>query len=260
MVYDKLTEFFEENPAVAKAIYEKAMQAARAREAAKKARELVRRKSALETSRMPGKLADCREKDPTQDRNLHRRGRFRRRLAPRWGVTPTSRPSCRCGARCSTWKRPASTRSTATTSLLPLSRRWAAALGEEFDIYQAALPQGFHHGRCRRGRQPYLHPAADLLLPLSCGRSSRTGYVYIAQPPLFKLQKGQDRSSYAYNDAEMSQISAEMGQGAKVEPLQRPWRNEPRAAVGDHHEPRKPRDRADHHRGRRSAPTRLSPS
>ena len=66
MVYDKLKEFFEENPAVAKAVYEKAMQAARAREAAKKARELVRRKSALETSRMPGKLADCREKDPSK--------------------------------------------------------------------------------------------------------------------------------------------------------------------------------------------------
>ena len=66
MVYDKLKEFFEENPAVAKAIYEKAMQAQRAREAAKKARELVRRKSALETNRMPGKLADCREKDPSK--------------------------------------------------------------------------------------------------------------------------------------------------------------------------------------------------
>ena len=66
MVYTKLMEFFEENPGVAKAIFEKATQAARARAAAKKARELVRRKSALETSRMPGKLADCREKDPTR--------------------------------------------------------------------------------------------------------------------------------------------------------------------------------------------------
>ena len=52
--------FLEENPAVARAIYDKAMQAARARESAKRARELVRRKSALETNRMPGKLADCR--------------------------------------------------------------------------------------------------------------------------------------------------------------------------------------------------------
>ena len=66
MVYSKLMEFFEENPGVAKAIFEKATQAARARAAAKKARELVRRKSALETSRMPGKLADCREKDPSR--------------------------------------------------------------------------------------------------------------------------------------------------------------------------------------------------
>ena len=66
MVYDKLKEFLEENPGVAKAIYEKATQAARAREAARKARDLVRRKSALETSRMPGKLADCREKDPSK--------------------------------------------------------------------------------------------------------------------------------------------------------------------------------------------------
>ena len=66
MVYSKLTEYFEENPAVAKAVFEKATQAARARAAAKKARDLVRRKSALETSRMPGKLADCREKDPSK--------------------------------------------------------------------------------------------------------------------------------------------------------------------------------------------------
>ena len=66
MVYTRLTEFFEENPAVAKAIFEKATQAARARAAAKKARELVRRKSVLENSRMPGKLADCRENDPSK--------------------------------------------------------------------------------------------------------------------------------------------------------------------------------------------------
>ncbi len=66
MVYSKLMEFFEENPAVAKLIFEKATQAAIAREAAKRARELVRRKNALETSRMPGKLTDCRERDPSK--------------------------------------------------------------------------------------------------------------------------------------------------------------------------------------------------
>ena len=99
MVYTKLMEFFEENPGVAKAIFEKATQAARARAAAKKARELVRRKSALETSRMPGKLADCREKTPPAPRSSSSRVTLQA-APPRWAVTPPFRPSCRCGARC----------------------------------------------------------------------------------------------------------------------------------------------------------------
>ena len=105
MVYGKLTEFFEENPAVAKAIFEKATQAARARAAAKKARELVRRKSVLENSRMPGKLADCRENDPsktaTPPRPRSSSSRATRPAArPRWAATRPSRPSSPSGARC----------------------------------------------------------------------------------------------------------------------------------------------------------------
>lgn len=99
MVYSKLMEFFEENPGVAKAIFEKATQAARARAAAKKARELVRRKSALETSRMPGKLADCREKTPAAPKSSSSRATLQAAL-PRWDATLPFRPFCRCGARC----------------------------------------------------------------------------------------------------------------------------------------------------------------
>lgn len=99
VVYKALTEFFEENPAVAKAILEKATQAARARAAAKKARELVRRKSALESNRMPGKLADCHEKDPSRP-NCSSWRAILQAARPRWAVTPTFRPSCLCGARC----------------------------------------------------------------------------------------------------------------------------------------------------------------
>ena len=175
LVYDKLKEFFEENPAVAKAIYEKAMQAQRAREAAKKARELVRRKSALETNRMPGKLADCREKDPSK-------------------------------------------------------------------------PQGIHHGRCGRGRQPYLHAAAHLFLPFYAAADRARPRVYrpAAAVQAAEGQTSEIRLQRAGNDAAQHRD----GPGHQGKPLQGPGRDEPRAAVGDHHGPGQPRDRADHHRGR----------
>ena len=78
-VYEKLGQFFEENPQTARKIIEKAILAAKAREAARKAREVVR-KGALDYSTLSGKLADCQTRDPARGRALHRRGRQRRRL------------------------------------------------------------------------------------------------------------------------------------------------------------------------------------
>ncbi|WP_417025096.1 DNA topoisomerase (ATP-hydrolyzing) subunit B [Candidatus Allofournierella excrementavium] len=213
LVYDKLKEFLEENPGVAKAIYEKATQAARAREAARKARDLVRRKSALETSRMPGKLADCREKDPSKTEiyivegdsagGSAKMGRDSniQAILPLWGKmldVEKARLDKVYG----------------NEKLMPVVTALGCGIGEEFDITKL------------RYHKVFIMADADVdgshictlmltfffrfMRPLIEG-----GYVYIAQPPLFKLAKGKD-VRYAYNEAEMSKLSAEMGQGVKI--------------------------------------------
>ena len=212
MVYTKLKEFLEENPGVAKALYEKATQAARARAAAQRARELVRRKSALETSRMPGKLADCREKDPSKTEiyivegdsagGSAKMGRDSsiQAILPLWGKMLNVEK-----ARLD--------KVYGNEKLMPVVTALGCGLGDEFDISKL------------RYHKVFIMADADVdgshictlmltfffrfMRPLIEG-----GYVYIAQPPLFKLQKGQN-VKYAYNDAEMAKLSAEMP-GAKV--------------------------------------------
>ena len=212
MVYTKLKEFLEENPGVAKALYEKATQAARARAAAQRARELVRRKSALESNRMPGKLADCREKDPSKTElyivecdsagGSAKMGRDSsiQAILPLWGKMLNVEK-----ARLD--------KVYGNEKLMPVVTALGCGLGDEFDISKL------------RYHKVFIMADADVdgshictlmltfffrfMRPLIEG-----GYVYIAQPPLFKLQKGQN-VKYAYNEAEMAKISAEMP-GAKV--------------------------------------------
>ena len=213
MVYEKLKEFLEENPGVAKAIFEKATQAARAREAARKARDLVRRKSALETSRMPGKLADCREKDPSKTEifivegdsagGSAKMGRDSniQAILPLWGKMLNVEK-----ARLD--------KVYGNEKLMPVVTALGCGLGEDFDVSKL------------RYHKVFIMADADVdgshictlmltfffrfMRPLIEG-----GYVYIAQPPLFKLARGKD-VRYAYSEQEMSRISAEMGQGVKV--------------------------------------------
>ena len=213
MINSKLREFLEENPAVAKALYEKATQAARARAAAQKARDLVRRKSALETSRMPGKLADCREKDPTKTEiyivegdsagGSAKMGRDSaiQAILPLWGKMLNVEK-----ARLD--------KVYGNDKLMPVITALGCGIGEEFDVSKL------------RYHKVFIMADADVdgshictlmltfffrfMRPLIEG-----GYVYIAQPPLFKLQKG-STVKYAYNEREMAILSAEMP-GAKIQ-------------------------------------------
>ena len=212
MVYTKLKEFLEENPGVAKALYEKATQAARARAAAQRARELVRRKSALETSRMPGKLADCREKDPSKTEiyivegdsagGSAKMGRDSsiQAILPLWGKMLNVEK-----ARLD--------KVYGNEKLMPVVTALGCGLGDEFDISKL------------RYHKVFIMADADVdgshictLMLTFFFRYMRPlieqGHVYVAQPPLFKVQKG-NTIKYAYNDAEMAVLSQEMP-GAKV--------------------------------------------
>ena len=212
IVYNKLSEFLEENPAVAKAVFEKVTQAARARAAAKKARDLVRRKSALESNRMPGKLADCHENDPAKTEifivegdsagGSAKQGRDSniQAILPLWGKMLNV-------------EKARADRIYGNDKLMPVVTALGTGIGDEFDINKV------------RYHKIFIMADADvdgshicILMLTFFFRYMRPliehGYVYVAQPPLFKLQKG-STVKYAYNEDEMKQLSAEMP-GAKV--------------------------------------------
>ena len=212
IVYNKLSEFLDENPAVAKAVFEKVTQAARARAAAKKARDLVRRKSALESNRMPGKLADCHENDPAKTEifivegdsagGSAKQGRDSniQAILPLWGKMLNV-------------EKARADRIYGNDKLMPVVTALGTGIGDEFDINKV------------RYHKIFIMADADVdgshictLMLTFFFRYMRPliehGYVYVAQPPLFKLQKG-STVKYAYNEDEMKQLSAEMP-GAKV--------------------------------------------
>ncbi len=216
LVYDKLMTYFEENPAVAKAIFEKALGAARAREAARKARELTRRKSALETAALPGKLADCSEND-TEMTEIYivegdsaggsaKEGRDRRfqAILPLWGKMLNVEK-----ARLD--------RVYGNDKLMPVVTALGCGIGDEFDL-----------SRLRYGKVIIMADAdvdgshiRTLLLTFFFRFMKplvKEGHIYIAQPPLFKLSRGK-QVRYAYSDGQRDAFIAELSgeNGAKVD-------------------------------------------
>ena len=212
IVYNKLSEFLEENPAVAKAVFEKVTQAARARAAAKKARDLVRRKSALESNRMPGKLADCHENDPAKTEIFIVEGDSAGGSAKQ-GRDSNIQAILPLGGKMLNVEKARADRIYGNDKLMPVVTALGTGIGDEFDINKV------------RYHKIFIMADADVdgshictLMLTFFFRYMRPlieyGYVYVAQPPLFKLQKG-STVKYAYNEDEMKQLSAEMP-GAKV--------------------------------------------
>ena len=218
LVYEKLMYFFEDNPATARDIFDKAINAQKAREAAKKARETARRKSAMENASMPGKLADCSEKDINLTEiyivegdsagGSAKSGRDRRYQAilPLWGKMLNVEK-----ARID--------KVYGNEKLMPVVTALGTSIGEDFDI-----------NKLRYGKIIIMADAdvdgshIRTLLLTFFFRYMRplitNGNIYLAQPPLFKVSRGK-QVRYAFSDEERDEYIRELSTDTHKPDIQR---------------------------------------